>query len=199
MDVFNCMVHHNFASNHAAVNDHFADSTFDNCYFHNNQAAKGAALLIDNGSASITDCLFEDNVVNASPAEGGALWLQGRDGTSTCPSDPAPTITDTVFLSNNTASGGGSLPSGGAVFSIESVPTFDGCMFESNTLDDTSQTNAGGAMWLESTPGSETITIADCDFITNGANGSVGFGGAIYANDAALDVVDCKFIGNAGI
>ncbi len=196
MDVSNCMVHHNFASNHGAVNDHFKDSTFDNCYFHNNRAAKGAALLIDNGNASITDCLFEDNVVNASPFEGGALWLQGRDGTSTCPSDPAPTITDTVFLSNNTASDAGVITFGGAVFSIKSVPTFDGCKFESNSLDATSGSQAGGAMWLESTPGSETITIADCEFIRNVANGAVGYAGAIYAQAAALDVVDCKFIGN---
>ncbi len=33
---------------------------------------------------------------SASPHEGGALWLQGRDGTSGCPTDPVPTITDST-------------------------------------------------------------------------------------------------------
>ena len=206
MDVSNCMIRRNFASDHGAVNDHFANSTFDNCYFHHNRAIKGGALLVDNGSPSITDCMFEDNQAGEIPqtgVQGGALWLQGRDGTSTCPSDPAPTITNSTFVGNIAD---GNRPAGGAIWSIDTAPAISGCTFDSNKITGNSvgfYDSGGGAIWIENLPSNPTATITSSHFVDNVLDtlqGGAASGGAIgqFDGPGALIIDNTSFVRNNG-
>jgi|GEM_PF-6589849 len=207
--VKDCLFRHNYADNHAAVNDHASDSSYDNCSFRGNVAAKGGGLLVDNGSPSITDCLFEDNQTNAAPNDGGALWLQGRDDPIGefdfwgCPDDPAPTITDSTFVGNIAD---GARPTGGALWAKHTVPFLSSCTFDSNEVKGTGSGYydfAGGATWIESIPSGQTATITSSLFVGNKV-GTVGgifaSGGAIvhFGGPGELNIVNTSFVQNDG-
>lgn len=201
--VKDCLFRHNHADDHAAVNDHGADSSFDNCSFRGNAATKGGALVVDNGSPSITDCLFEDNETNGAPNDGGAIWLQGRDGKWGCPSDPAPTITDSTFVGNIAD---GLRPTGGAMWAKDTAPVLSGCTFDSNKVKGLGAGYydfAGGAIWIEDIPSGQTATITSSLFVGNTVDPVAGIfsnGGAIVHFDGPgeLKIDNTSFLQNEG-
>ena len=72
---------------------------------------------------------------------------------------------------------------GGGVSCINGEPTFDDCIFDANESDD------GGAAFFEQS----AVTLLDCMFINNMAQGS---GGAITALQSDVSIIECRIEGN---
>lgn len=184
LQIKNCLIRHNYGSDHGAVNDHAATTLIDNCVFRNNRAeAEGAALVVDSGSAEVKNSMFESNL----SSQGGAAWFKRRlccpDGTTCpcpgCPSTATPTITNCIFNNNSGTNGG-------AVWASENTLNVSGSSFNGNGVLSTG--TAGGALWLSN----NTVTISGSTFDGNDAEK----GGAIFALDNNLTIQTSTFKNN---
>lgn len=176
----NCLLTDNTADDHGgAVNDHASSTTYDNCAFIDNTAKKGGAILVDNGSADFDDCLFESNNTTASPDQGGAVWLQGREDetASGCPASAKPTVTNCVFAENAAGVLTSRSGEGGALWAKECSPTISGCDFTENEAG-----GYGGAVWM----GDGNLTLKSSELSDNEAQAG---GGGLYIT--VLDTDDC--------
>lgn len=219
--VRDCLIRNNYARNHGAVNDHYADSSFQNCVFRNNVAGKGAGLLVDNGSPTVTNCLFDNNkatTADGGAGEGGGAWTTIRVG---CQPNPAPMFDDCVFISNEAIFGGGAwsaeptsptfkdctfsenlaIQSGGGIFARDTKAiTIIDCQFldnETNLLGvgSPSQITGGAGVWIER---ADTSSVSGSLFARNISSGPVQTGGGLYMLDlfdsgAPVQVQDCEF------
>lgn len=177
-----CTFKVNSAINHGgAVNDHGLTSKFENCTFKENVSAKAAGLYVHSGSPTITDCTFDGNSTNATPDQGGGLWL-GTDLDATCTGSSAPTVTDTTFINNSAKEGGG-------IWLNNSDPAISNCTFTSN--ESTGVLAGGSGIWGENA--TSAMTVNNSTFSGNNAKYS---GSSIYLLDSDTIVDNCNFTSN---
>jgi hypothetical protein len=225
----NCIIRGNYAADHGAINDHGHTTEIRNCVFRNNLARKGAGLLVEHGSPLIINSYFVGNSVitetlpDQPPREGSALWLDRRaNGTSGCDSnDPsAATVVNCLFERNGRPGSGFTLLQGGGVWiGSGATPSFADCDFERNVAhlgaavfqkssegdpivydDCTFRINSANGLWSGAMyAGSRGVILSRCTFELNYA-GSLGYGGAVYANGGALVWAESSdFVANMGV
>lgn len=221
----NCTFNANIASVSAGgMTNVESNPRLANCAFLENtaQAANGGAIENwTNGNAILIGCIFNGNTANQS---GGAInnYLSNPTiqdcnftvnnanvgggianyGTSN------PVIADCNFA-NNTA-----INTGGGIYNSDSNPQITGCNFNHNsvqfrggaiynisgsngdindcTFKENSAASGGGAMGIES---GSNPDIRKCIFTENTAQ----WCGAIYANSASPNFINCDFIKNNAI
>ena len=216
IDVRDCLIRNHYASDHGAVNDHYAASSFDNCVFRDNLAGKGGGLLVDNGSPTLTNCLFEKNIattVGGGAGEGGGAWVRERDDPD-CPNDPDPSFDNCVFVGNEASIGGGvwggsgtaptftgctfsdnlAIKTGGGIFAIDTrVTNITNCQFLDNkTTFNGAQTpvTGGAGVWIQ---GGNNASVYGSVFARNSSSGTFQTGGGLYVLSVAAIVEDCEF------
>jgi len=130
---------------------------------YGSRTAVGGGLLVLGAAPTIRNCVFQKNDVAYN---GGGVYLaRGAKATfETC-----------TFLENGAEKGG-------AVYSVQSNATFDGCHFKNNE-----GRYSGGGMY--NADNSQSV-IKDCRFERNRAN---YYGGAIYEYGSKSDISNCKF------
>jgi predicted outer membrane repeat protein len=140
------------------------DSTFiQNLTFRNALALgknsyeqSGGAVFISRSSVRIDNCVFTDNTAEA---HGGAIRVSAS----------SPTIEGCTFRGNEAPNGGG----GAIEASFGSSPMIVGCLFETNAAQ------WGGAVSVRV---GGTVTVQNSKLVGNLALGSLGYGGAIFAD-----------------
>lgn len=160
-----------------------SDSDFSN----NSAVNNGGAINCVGGTMNITGCYFGDN--SCSDENGGAIAITGG-------SKATITGTDENYLFEyNFASG---TNGGGAIYANDSEITIDGYTFDGNSA------SSGGAIFANE-DGTEVITLKNCTFTFNEANGTydsstapnAGRGGAILNFNQTLNITDCVFGGES--
>lgn len=199
LSIANSVFRNNHALAHGALNDHGSETSIDNCLFRDNTAVvQGAAMNVDNGDASITNCLFADNSATNTAAQGGAVWIGSRSGTTGCPTDPTPSVSDCVFTGNTAVEGG-------AVWSKTSSPTFTDCTFDGNTATGSTDIldHRGGAVWVSDhqncdpdLAGDPPVPDPSCFLRCTFDNNEAVRGGGLYAEATNLILDDCDFTSN---
>jgi predicted outer membrane repeat protein len=156
----------------------------------------GGAVYCDGSSPAITDCVFRNN---RSEEDGGAVYAQRGlpvmdrcvfEGNAADRGGAAGVyqggllLSGTAFLSNT------AIQRGGAVFVSAGSITAAECRFTQNTAAD------GGAMFHENASGELTdgIFTENAATLQNWTHG----GGAIFNNQSALTIRNCRFIENTG-
>ncbi len=167
----------------------------------------GKAVTIRSQSGDPADVTIDCDGSQFSPHR--AFWFHSGEGASS--------LIQGISIVNGFIQDG----NGGAVLCESASPTFDGCVFGSNTVDGTGA--AGGAIYCT---GASTPTITACRFIGNaageysdGVGGALAFtdgadatvtdtvvdgnfcgaeGGGIYASACDLTLTDCSIVDNGG-
>ena len=172
-----------------------SNPAISNCHFESNQADCGGGLCNhESSSPSLTNCMFLNN--SAYSTGGGTYDL----------SECSPVLTNCTFQNNHGCPGGGAA-------SNDSSPTFETCLFESNT----SSCDGGGLMielggdlnlkdciFLSNESycygaaicdfGSSTLNLDGCSLIENSCLTKGDPGGGIFCGDGTF--TDCSFTGN---
>jgi len=209
-------------------------ATVTNCTFLSNTADYGGGVHVSgNASMTMTDCTIDDCY---AVYDGGGLYSNsnlaltnctflgnsaGRHGGGMGFTSSAPSLNNCTFTNNSCANNGG-----GMWFNNGSTPTLIDCTFTNNTASD-----AGGAIAARN-DGAESHAIIEecvfksntapegsavssvssahvftkCEFSSNNATNTAGYGGAVYlvnALSASNYFVNCLFSknnsdGNAG-
>ena len=148
-----------------AISARNSDAIIRNCIFENNTCGmRGGAIYITGGSPQLINCeLRNNNVV----FDAGALYLYGPT---------SAVVTNCVFKDN-------SAQRGGALYSINSSPIFDHCLFANNQAS-----LYGGAGVCYSSTYPDNSHYVNCTFYGNQA---VGLGGAIYSYEGILTLDNC--------
>ena len=142
----------------------------------NKKTGRGGAISTS-GKADIEKSVFEGNKALA----GGAVMIQGQKGEGA--NTPAVTITDSRFTGNVAVN------KGGAIFNQLGTLTVTGSTFEKNEAIE------GGAISVYG--GKSSLTVTGSQFIGNKTTTDGNFGGgAIYADNGALEVANSVFDGN---
>ncbi|MGN6604719.1 MAG: right-handed parallel beta-helix repeat-containing protein [Ginsengibacter sp.] len=147
-----------------------SNPTFNNCIFKNNSSS---ALFNVGSSPEITNSIFENNTSLINGRGGGANINIAYSN---------PKFFNCTFRGNKTYLATETPYMGGAVFNLNSAPTFDSCLFLKNTAN-----NFGGAMANVHS----NANILRCRFEGNNVTPDGYFGGNaidIY-NDASSPVV----------
>ena len=137
---------------------------------------EGGGVFVYQSSATIANCNFTSN--NADYGGG----LAGMDAVLT--------VTNCQFTSNNVAYYGG-----GASVRGNSEANFSDCTFYSN-----SGVLGGGGLSAEAVAGgTPTVTITDCTFEANEANGTpwIGRGGGIFTSEVSPTITNSLIIANS--
>ncbi len=169
-----------------------SDLIIAQCKFEFNTAElQGGAIYLLACTTEITDCTFFDNLASDSDSDGGAVcsnslanvdsqWLRLRSS---------------LFQDNAAADLGGAVciegPHEGPVADDFEITD---CTFVANAA------LGGGAAYLSGIGDHNTTTligfpIRRCDFFYNSVQ---GFGGAIYAGNVQMNLLECRFFGNSG-
>jgi predicted outer membrane repeat protein len=158
--------------------DHTSPTVID-CVFRDNQSrddyvysANGGAIYITGGSPAIDSCAFNNNYAEAG---GGAIYCKNFSDTI---------ITNCTFNSNYSMKGGAISNTSSSHMAISL------CSFVGNNA-----TFYGGSIYhLDS----QNMTISDCSFTANFASsgGGTSSGGAIYLQNAAIDISQSTFSSN---
>jgi predicted outer membrane repeat protein len=149
---------------------HRGRPTIKNCVLTLNASLeRGGALANYSCESKIMGCIF---VGNYTDGWGAAIYNSAAE----------PSIISCDFIMNSTSLG----QSGGGIYSIDSVPLIDDCLFKHNF----GGSGGGGIASVESWP-----TVINSVFIGNSVDSS-GDGGA--ANNAASEAyyANCSFYGN---
>ncbi len=135
-----------------------------------NVGDNGAGMwLVSAQGAQIANCIFQQN--------SAGVW-----GAGIYALDSSVSVTRSRFEGNNARQGGG-------LFNDHSTITVDSCVFDGNTVDNSS--GGGGAVFNFGGP----ATITNSVFYRNRA--TPYFGGAVYnSGDQAFRFVNCTFYGN---
>lgn len=154
------------------------------CRFESNRARFfGGAVHNDGGAVDVIDCTFVANIQDSAFDEGGGGAVSSIAGA---------TLVDGCGFEGNAAAGADGR--GGALLDVGGAVTIVDCLFEANDASGT-ESAFGGAVHLD---GSEPCLLVGSTFIGNTASpfDGDGFGGALVARDAAVDVVNCDFDDN---
>lgn len=131
----------------------------------------GGAILLSNASPRIMNCVF---LANRAESHGGAIRCNNS----------SPLIIHCRFESNEAPNGGG----GALDLSYNSHPTITESEFYANIA------HWGGALSIR---GNSTATFYGCNFVSNMAQGVIGYGGVLLADfDAAPTFELCTFFDN---
>lgn len=145
----------------------------------------GAGIHMEKGSLVLENCTFQNHLIEDSDStineDGGALYIKQRAN--------AATITNCLFINNQTAD------DGGALFITDntdeaSVFTITDCTFSGNTAGDT-----GGAAYVDIEVGG-SLDFGNC---TLAGNTALDDGGAIYfapASGTTITMTQCTVSGN---
>ncbi len=101
------------------------------------------------------------------------------------------TVTNCIFSGNSATPPGGGLGQGGAIFFADGTLSVTGSTFSGNSAPD-----RGSAIGTQISNFADTMTVTNCTFTGNGANGGAG-GGAIYLDAGTLTVTDSTFSDNS--
>ena len=191
----NCIMSNNRASNKGGamlIRGDLSHPKFINCTFRNNLSEQtGGAALVNSEHAQVIfkDCLFENNSnrwndPSAADNGGGAIYFSIAGGH----------IINCIFRSNSCSYAGGAITGLTPFDTSEDHIYIEDCIFEDNLADPLSgQTAPGnteaGAVFSE---GNIHLEFYRCYFANNIAEG----GGAIQSYRANLTVSDCVFDGN---
>ena len=133
----------------------------------------GGAVVITHSNVTINECLFEDN----EASKGGAVYVRQASDVVVKNSD---------FYSNAALDCDGLCYGGALYLEGSSSMTVHDCMFENNTSED----DGGVAAVINA-----TLTISHCYAADNDAS---SFGGAIRTeNGGTVTIVDCNFTRNS--
>lgn len=177
IEVVDCTLRENWASNHGTVNDHSEGSIFDRCRFVDNASAQfGAGLYLHHEAATLAiACTFRGNV---AASDGGGAYARSMHGAR---------FEDCLFEGNSADRGAG------LYAAPESAPHVARCDF----VDNAAFTGGGGIYNDES-----FALIEACGFLRNlagteilaGAGGGGGSGGGgVWTNGGAVVAMDCSF------
>lgn len=169
---------------------------FTNTNFTSNQGAQTGAITINDGAAEFDGCTFDGN--KGDQANSGAV-LVGRGSTATFrqtvftnnQGNAAGAILayqgSTLNINQSTFSGNVATNNGGAIQQLGGEVSIGSSFFSKNVA-----ASIGGAYFGANVRG----TIADTDFWNNTAVN--GQGGGVYVQIGAIDVSNCRFLGNKG-
>jgi hypothetical protein len=214
--VNDCTFTGNEASTAGGGMENGGSPTVTNCTFSGNVALVasgeygGGGMANMGGSPTVTNCVFTGNSAVSAPgsnslADGGGMWNLFA----------SPTLTNCTFTNNTARVGGGmrdfnvaspiltnckfignsaTLAGGGIGESVGNVTTLLDCTFNGNIAP------YGGAALLGSGNNS-SATLSNCTFSENASDpttvgGNSGYGGALYAGSAVVNLVNCTFSGN---
>ncbi|MHC4305197.1 MAG: right-handed parallel beta-helix repeat-containing protein [Planctomycetota bacterium] len=162
--------------------------------------SSGAGILNDAGSPTVTNCLVADNralqygggmenLYGSSPAVSNTVFRGNASGDTGAGMDnsfgAAPTVIGCTFERNAVEE---TFPgTGGGIYSYQSNPTIQDCVFTRNTARD------GGGVTYEQSSG----TISGCEFTEN----VVSYVGAALVNaySASPTITDCSFTANVAL
>ncbi len=172
----------------------------------------GAALCEADSSPLFQSCVFQHNSVSQAVAEdgGGAVYVLSS----------SPTFIDCDFLQNQ-AEANFLFGGGGAVQSqSDSNPTFIGCAFSENSAIGATEPDGGAvaiwdgghpeffsctftenqAYWDGAVLNFSSVTMHDCHFQDNAANGGAAGAYGLYGapfGGGSSELVNCSFVGNS--
>jgi hypothetical protein len=146
------------------------DPVIYNCTFQDNYAELvGGAISARFSGGSISQCAFVANVA-------------GDYGAAICLFSSSTSIMDCEFTGNKFDKT--TTTCGGGIYSEDSTPTIDGCIFSGNTA------SLGSGIYNANSD----AVISDCDFA--GCALASGRGGGIYSYQSSATIKDCLFYGN---
>ncbi len=159
------------------------------------RAAAGATVVLDGGGSRdivrfINSDVSKSGVVTFQAIEFSNGWSEtnGIAGGLTMQRAKA-TFIDCSFRNNW---GKQSTPGGGVLVAINSVASFTGCVWDSNTA-----TNFGGGLAVEE---QSQVSISNSQFIANRTNPPghlpVAAGGGIHVGNSTLQIADTQFVNN---
>ncbi|CAE7746811.1 unnamed protein product [Symbiodinium necroappetens] len=138
-----------------------SNATFADCLFENNTALDdGGAIVISFSEAAFDRCVFRGNQASS---DGGVF---------NCSGSANHTVSNSLFVGNHGATGG-------AVFVLESDPTYINCTFVENTT-----VFSGDSFDLSDTPGG-TVTVTNC-ILWNGDSDEISGMGVAIVKDSVV-------------
>jgi len=180
IDVVDCILRENWASNHGAVNDHSEGSTFVRCLFTDNASAQfGAGLYLHHEAATLVfSCTFRDNV---AATDGGGAYTRSLQGAI---------FDDCLFESNRAERGAG----------LYAAPASAPEVRYSTFVDNAARTGGGGMYNDENFAHIQACTFArnraGTEIDGGGGGGGGSGGGGVWTNGGAIVVLGCSFLEN---
>lgn len=160
----------------------FGSLTLDSVTLRDNHSSGAGAIFQEPCTGCLTPtlytthCLFQNNVTG-----GGAISIQGG----------IAGIDQSTFIGNSARSSGAIEIYGNSTFQI------DATISNSTFVNNTATSYAGGAIGIELLNPGSVVHIVNDTFTGNSVPAS-GFGAAIYAAAAPLDITNCTIAGNNG-
>ena len=146
----------------------------------------GGAFLIQGSTVVFDNCSLNDNVVTAF--NGGAIRIDG--------------VTANVTI-NNTTFDDNSSQAGGAICITNGTLSINGCCFNNNLAQDSSNIDGGGAIFIWPSAGLTNVTIKDSSFSNNQATTGSADGGAVSIKNNSSSAIStilfntCSFANNS--
>lgn len=154
-------------------------------HIRNGDAGEGGGMLLANSSPTVVQCVFENNQASSF---GAAVSIRSTQ----YPAYPRPRFVNCEFRYNGkgTSRAGGHPYGGGAVWTVDSLPTFVNCLFHHNKALE------GGAIFIGLISAYEPSTFVNCTFAYNTAFHN---GGAIWDIDGYASLYNCILWGNVHV
>lgn len=172
----------------------FLNCRFSSCRADSYYSPTGGAVFSEGGAPIFGSCIFDENrVLRGYRGRGGAVALAGGSRAR---------FVECQFIENRVISEGLDYEAmGGALSSLDSFPSLDGCLFLYNAAEhDSGILGRGGAIHAE---GGE-VSLDDCTFDRNTADSGGGIfmaakGECGFSSDSALTVTNSDFFGNQSL
>ncbi len=188
LEVTNCVFGRADVANFACANEPASPPNFGDAYGAGNTAGAdgGAVQLVDNAQPVFVRCTFENNrVTSASNGRGGAVYMSSIGGNN--PSLPRSAVfIESLFLRNQSFTGGAGGGDGGGVFIRESSsPYFIDCGFiENNAM-------RGGGMHVI---GGSNPRLYNCVLSRNAVGGAGAQGSALWTAASSPQLLHCSLL-----